>query len=456
MASPVAIGDVIAVSNLAWKTIQGARKVCGEYDGLTQEVKTIYTLLQRLKRELDNSESLLNQADGESKEELGLLVDQCERALHILDVILDKYNALGDKERSGRRLWQKMRFGTGKVEDVQEQRAKLGNYTSSLSLLLNIATIGSQGRVERQMKEAGGDIKDIQRGVNKITAQLMATRGQEGSVMTSYEDDETAFWKELRRKLVKEGFTSSKIGVHKDIIQAYVKELADRGVLDEIIEIDPSALLSEPDSLRAVKRDVSPSPRTHCKTSGKSDKTPYAESEGSGHITNEERFEADDKAPRFNVANLKKQAAPLLLRDQQDPKDLSQPVFGLAVAERDLSESIKYSNSRYIEFSLEDCYNGVTKMMRVKRRRRNSSDLSIHLDEVIVAIKVKPSYMSDKRIKFAGLGDDTEDGQRHDLHVVLTQVLFSLSVQDMRTMTDLYLRSLIRSSSAKVTTLMLN
>lgn len=162
-------------------------------------------MLRCLDRELENPENLLSHADTESKQELGTVVAERENVLHILDIILVKYNGLSERERSGRKLWTKVRFGNGKVKDLQEQRARLNYYTSAFSFHVNMATLGSQGRVEKQMKEAGGDLQDIQRGVNKIIAELMSKKGREGPVMTSYDDDEKVFWKELRRRLIKDG-----------------------------------------------------------------------------------------------------------------------------------------------------------------------------------------------------------------------------------------------------------
>ena len=56
----------------------------------------------------------------------------------------------------------------------------------------------------------------------------------EGSVLTAYANDERAVWKEFRRELVADGFTSSTIRRHKQVILAYVKELGSRGLLDEM------------------------------------------------------------------------------------------------------------------------------------------------------------------------------------------------------------------------------
>jgi hypothetical protein len=51
--------------------------------------------------------------------------------------------------------------------------------------------------------------------------------------MTSYSNDEPAFWRSLRRELVRDGYSSRKIHEYKNLILEYVRELGPRGVLDD-------------------------------------------------------------------------------------------------------------------------------------------------------------------------------------------------------------------------------
>ena len=91
------------------------------------------------------------------------------------------------------------------------------------------------GRVERQMNDAGGDLRDIKLAVNGITAHLMSSSiRHEGSVLTAYADDDRVVWKEFRRELVEDGFSSSVIRKHKSLIKAYIEELGNRGLFDEV------------------------------------------------------------------------------------------------------------------------------------------------------------------------------------------------------------------------------
>ncbi|KAM0800783.1 hypothetical protein BDR22DRAFT_233856 [Usnea florida] len=236
MSFGYSIGDAVLLTQLAWKTVQNARKACGEHDELTQEVRSLHMVLRRLEQAIEKPESPSNGVrSGESdKEELEVIVNGCQRVLRELDQVLTKYNALSAQEKSGKRLWQKIKFGNGKMADLAAMRAKLTYYTSAMSLFLNMVSMGTMGRVERQMNDTGGDLKEIKAAVNGITAQLMSSSNRhEGSVLTAYADDDRAVWKEFRRELLEDGFSSSVIRKHKRLIKAYIEELGSRGLFDE-------------------------------------------------------------------------------------------------------------------------------------------------------------------------------------------------------------------------------
>ena len=227
------VSDVAALAQLAWQTVQNARKACGEFDELTREVFGLHVVLRRLENEVKNPESALSRGGITCGEEIEAIASGCRSIVQTLDKVLEKFNALSEKERSGRKLVAKIRFGNGKMGDLVDLRTKITYYTSVLSLYLNMVAAGSMGRIEKQMEEAGGDLKELKAAVTSITAKLMAGSNKEGSILTSYADDDKAVWREFRRELVKDGFSSSSLKRHKIIIKAYFEELGCRGFLDE-------------------------------------------------------------------------------------------------------------------------------------------------------------------------------------------------------------------------------
>ena len=227
------LSDAVLLTQLAWKTVQNARRACGEHDELTHEVSSLHIVLRRLESEIRIPESPLNQSDGSYSEELEVIISGCKKVLNVLDSILKKYNSLSEEERSVKKIWQRIRFGNGQVADLGDQREKLTYYTTLLNMLLNMASAGSTGRVEKKMDTAGNDLKDLKVAVNGITAHLVSQSHHEGSALTAYADDDRAVWKEFRRELLRDGFSSSVLRKHKTTIKAYITELGNRGLLDQ-------------------------------------------------------------------------------------------------------------------------------------------------------------------------------------------------------------------------------
>lgn len=248
------ISDFLALSKLAWEVFQNSSKACGAHTDLTREAKSLHTVLQRLELEVASPESLLNRKTDNRREELDTLCSDCNCVLRVLQKILEKYNALSEEERSLKKLWQKIRFGNGEMQDLNELRFKLTTSTQALSLFLNMLSIGSQGKVEQYMNSQGPELKEIKTSVNWIAAMLQAKSPGEGSILTTYTNDDKLFWKEFRRELVKEGFPSSVIKKHRKVITEYVMEIGNRGALDDVEAAEDSVLPEN--TLSAEKTEV--------------------------------------------------------------------------------------------------------------------------------------------------------------------------------------------------------
>jgi hypothetical protein len=243
MSFGYAVGDVIAVTQLAWRTVQNARKACGEHDKLTREVSSLHLVLRRVQHEASKLDSIFQRASDDTTKELQTAVQGCGKVLGILDKIVVKYNNLGEEEREGRKLWSKIRFGNGEMRSLSDLRLEILTYTSGITLLLNLISMGSQGRVEQYMDGQGSELRKIRQSLNWITATL--SNAGEGSILTTYSGDDKAVWKELRRELISQGYSSDLVSKHKSTIIKYVKELGERGALDEIYA--PSESLSSLD-----------------------------------------------------------------------------------------------------------------------------------------------------------------------------------------------------------------
>jgi hypothetical protein len=213
---------------------KNAREACGEHDELTREVNSLHSLLSQLQLGKASPESLLNQLDDDRNEELNRLVANCEEVLNEIDAILNKYSALnGVKHGKGKRTWQKVKFGNDEMQDLIKLRQKMGHHTQAIVLFCNLLSMGSQGRVEKYMRSSGVEVRELCLAINSTLAQLIDNGKPEGTVLTMYSEDDPAIWKELRRQLVHGGHNSNTIQENFESIKAYVRELGDRGVLDD-------------------------------------------------------------------------------------------------------------------------------------------------------------------------------------------------------------------------------
>jgi hypothetical protein len=238
MSFGYSIGDGIVLVQLAYKVLEGARKACGEHDDLTREVASLHKVLQRLRKELVSPDSLLHRAD-DRRQELDEHCKAVEALLKVIDDVITKYSLLSSKDRkkAAQRLWQKVRFGNGELKDMADIRLKLATYTSAISMSLNICSLGSQGRVEKELRNVSVKLGE---GLEGITAKLdwsaanITAQNRDGTIWTNYDNDDKSFWRQLRRDLINEGYHSKALVKHKELLKNYVAELGQRGAFDEV------------------------------------------------------------------------------------------------------------------------------------------------------------------------------------------------------------------------------
>ncbi|KAL9609459.1 MAG: hypothetical protein Q9167_005788 [Letrouitia subvulpina] len=224
--------DIANLVKLAWTTVQNCKKACGEYLELTRQVQSLYSAIKRLRHERSNLKSLLNRPEESCWEELRLSLDGSLDVLQSLNTIVAKYASVNRKDKGLGRLWTRAKFGNKELDTINDLRQKARFYTGTISTLLNTVTVGSLGRIENSLNEAG--LKEIKPAIEDIARKLVASNNREGSVLTAYPNDDTAVWKELRRELVKENVVPSDIiSKNKNLITEFIRKLGERGELDE-------------------------------------------------------------------------------------------------------------------------------------------------------------------------------------------------------------------------------
>ncbi|KAH8786932.1 hypothetical protein BGZ57DRAFT_718793, partial [Hyaloscypha finlandica] len=214
MSFGYSIGDIAGLTQLAWKIVQNTRKAVGEHNSLTHEVTNLHAILLRLEHSAssENPDPSLSPHNDISSQALRHALESLREVLRDLDEILEKYNALSETQRATTKLWSKIRFGNGPMLDLDQIRMRVVMY---------MAVVNAHVTVD--MSE---DIRKMQWSLKKIAGKMAG--GEEGTVLTSYDGDDRAAWRELRRELRREGFEDSFVRERKESIVEYVKEIGKR------------------------------------------------------------------------------------------------------------------------------------------------------------------------------------------------------------------------------------
>jgi hypothetical protein len=222
---------VILHTRLARKTDQEARRACGQHDQLIRDAAALHEVLRVLEDQLEDPCGGFNTADDDKKQELVGLLNGLKKKLGLLHSVLAKYNALSEDKRKLTNLWSNVRFGNGEMLDMADVRLKLSKCALAISMSLNLIAVSLQGRAEMYLNSPAG-LENRRKWVNRITA-LINAQASEVSVVTTYESDDGQILKDFRCELVSEGWSNLVLIQHKELILEYVKELRQRGVLDE-------------------------------------------------------------------------------------------------------------------------------------------------------------------------------------------------------------------------------
>ncbi|PQE09949.1 nipped-B B protein [Rutstroemia sp. NJR-2017a BVV2] len=245
------------------------RAAGGEYDEISREVRGLHAVLKHLKCEVEASDSPLNKDRSIWGKQLAPIIGDCDFTLRQLDELLLKYGRLASDggagsagaSGGGRMLWDRMRFGSNEMDQLGGIRVKLISHKTSLTLFLDTIQLHENGKMSKNLNIQGEQLDMILDKVDNIAAKM----GQRAvSLMTSYDDDDKEVWKQFRRELIAEGFSSDVLQQHKDVLRAYIRKMEQDGLLDEATP-DPQALSPESadterwiDSTRTAPSDQPP------------------------------------------------------------------------------------------------------------------------------------------------------------------------------------------------------
>ena len=215
MSFGFAIGDFVALGNLAWNIYKECKTASAEFQEARNEVLSLHAAIRELQDEVDNKDSILNRAGVGRKQELDGLMRNCSDVLGQLEQLLTRYRSLGTKQK---RTWDRVKFGS---EGLQEIRSKLMFHTSALTLFLTSLGTGSLGRIEKKLDDLASEIRAGQ---------------HEPSLISLCNEEDTSGGNSAWRVLIdelSEDFSRAEIEAHKEEITRYIRDLLLRGDLDE-------------------------------------------------------------------------------------------------------------------------------------------------------------------------------------------------------------------------------
>jgi DNA-binding transcriptional MerR regulator len=130
------VGDIIRLTEEAWKLYKGYKDSSEHFAQLAAELQSLYVVLAEISetlRENDNGSGKDSEAGGgcglevSRRHRLEKLQDGCRDLLRDLQAIYHKYESLGTQQQ---RAWDRVRFG---LKDLSDLRARLVSSTTTLT-----------------------------------------------------------------------------------------------------------------------------------------------------------------------------------------------------------------------------------------------------------------------------------------------------------------------------------
>jgi hypothetical protein len=242
MSFEVTAKDLFDLFQLGWKVVNSCRQVCGEQEPLTREVASLYVVVSQLQQEAEKPNSSLHWQDDVSRDELESTIYGCRKLLKVLERVLEKYAFSRRKGSARKGLFKKIQFGNGEMLSMSEVLEELSVHKAALSLNLRLLTPSSRGSVEWPL---GKKFPGMQQSLHWYMAKIGSSHDG-SSLSSSYSDDERTVWKEIRKGLVRDGWSRHVVKKHRKAIKQYVKNLGWSDSFDEIPSPAHSSLHREP------------------------------------------------------------------------------------------------------------------------------------------------------------------------------------------------------------------
>jgi hypothetical protein len=214
MSFGISISDIIGIANLARQTYINCTGACGKHATITAEVRTLRSVLRRVRHEAARSTILLEQSS--HGKELKDTIEECTRGLNQINKILQKHSSLSTKRPN---LWDMLGFGT---KNFGELRRQISAHQKTITLLILSTTSSGVRNVDAKLDTVVNEFPQIQQAINSLATEM---RSKAGSVWTAYSDDDPYTWRQIRRDLNRAGIPSKTIRKYRSEIESHIRSL---------------------------------------------------------------------------------------------------------------------------------------------------------------------------------------------------------------------------------------
>ncbi|KAJ7204392.1 hypothetical protein GGX14DRAFT_646912 [Mycena pura] len=215
MSFGVGIGDVVLVTNLAWKLYKSCKESSEDFRRISNELALLHIAL-------GETQDYLNEHNGQladsRRNRYQILLDNCKVPLEDLNALLGRYDSLNTQSQ---RTWDRMRFG---LKDLAEIRQRFVEITTQLSCFNTMLINSCTTRIEKKLTKF---IQEVQAGM------------REGSVVTvpDVELSEHDAWIQLRRELEDIGISAATVEENHDYILGWFKDALANDLLEERADV---------------------------------------------------------------------------------------------------------------------------------------------------------------------------------------------------------------------------
>ena len=227
MASPVSVGDIIAVLTVTTKAYKSWKGACGQYSDITAELRLLRSNLQRIQEIASCQGSLLDRHQ-QQHEGLQSILTSGEAIAKDLDDITIKHQGLVSNSNK-RKNWERLRVAVKSIADLQDRLHRC-NTSISTFMSVSMASVLHDAQPHLQHIDQIHELVQELPQMTKAIEELKDRRRRDRSVISSYPEDDKHIWKQFREDLERQGYTGRTIGQYQKQIMQLLHDNTRAGV----------------------------------------------------------------------------------------------------------------------------------------------------------------------------------------------------------------------------------